>query len=1517
MPYTADDIKRMRKERANRDSVRDSYSSSTKTYTADDIKAMRAARNNPYNIPTTQNASVALPQPSTEPKQTYRYNSIAEYDEALKKAEEGINKGAYNWKNVANAMVNSPLSQAPSTVKAAATQKYTEAEREYEALKKERNLYKNEHILEEMQNKYANNADFASLSGDLTQDEINSLGSREAVSFFESNTRKMKPEEKAIANYIFRTEGAEGLKKYFGEIMPSVNKRSHEARMEEQNKWLDEGVNTDQIENALGPIMGKAVSYAVNKDNFYRNAAASLGTTPANIIGGIGAIGEFIDSKAHGRDYDPYSGAAGLASWAEDTREDVSENITDATGSQYVLPFLYNTGMSVLDSTAGALTMGDAYSVLMGGTAFNSTYRDVVDRGGSESDAIGTALAAGIFEGLFEKVSLDNVLKAKDVTGWKSWIKETLKQGGIEASEEVATEIANIFTDQLINGINSDVQIKIDELRDQGYSETEIASMVAKDLAMQIGEAGLGGFVSGLMMGGTFNSMQYHQLSNMGDYVDRNKLSGIDFSDNENAQSLSKKYGDEWTSKAKSAEIGATYREQLSKSEKGLEKAELDSATDAIAKTYNISQSEAAELADAVLTDKDNRTLKQNRLLNTRFGSAIEDDYNNKEGWYGLDETGKLKNDFSKASNAFEQYSKVVNARKSDAQVSAEKASKALKVGQTNMVNGEEADIISMSQNKDGSYTVKTSKGNYKASDVTVNEKTATALSWSANISNEALKEAYVKNFSGGDINDYDMYARFLFEWGKMGADWSMYYDNVTSVMPKEKAEQLYEAGMEFDKKDLKFTQAAFDIAVAEMKSSKTKKGDFAGGTYENGNFTKDDDFYRNLSRTKKRLYLICKAFADFAGINVQVINDEDIASENGHFVLDRPDGGTVMINLAARPYGDSAYGMHSYVIDTLSHELTHWMRANNEEGYKILEKAISEHLKSKGVYDDLIKNEIENHKKAHPGEKELDELDALEEVIARGCEDMLEDSKTMREVLSTLDVNSLEKLRIAFDKWFDRVETFLDKLMSGFESPNEVIKYLRDEYKTFRKLWVEGIQGAIKNAQTETIEEKETEKFSLKRGFIENMSIEDKINYAKFAKEIKLYKSGKHPTRNHLKVMDYVPDLLLQLGLGQKEVYMTKKHFNNITHKEDPNNPHYHGLTVEEVRQAPVLINHPAIIVDSMTDSTSIVIISPSLDYKKRPIIIALRTDGKAYNINWTDSNFMTTMYGRNNFIAWLNRHIKANKVLYLSKENSQMLKGLGLQLPASLKALGYDNIIQQSQNAVKTMKYPKQMNSDKLSANQEIADERQQNSLNKVVNKVGIEVQDSYAYPKYSDKTWRASEYVTDKTAAIKALAKSMDITEKEAEQYIDDIGSIANQIANDPDRLDYISIEGKSAWVSNPEYGGSLDYSFLCPKRLTYTGTMNAILAKQNDLIFSVDDFLFLRRALISAGYEAPCSFCFVESARARFGKYNQQFLDLAKEEKLAYIPTAEELSNPDKLEEMRQEDKEAQQDLLHAV
>lgn len=186
-----------------------------------------------------------------------------------------------------------------------------------------------------------------------------------------------------------------------------------------------------------------------------------------------------------------------------------------------------------------------------------------------------------------------------------------------------------------------------------------------------------------------------------------------------------------------------------------------------------------------------------------------------------------------------------------------------------------------------------------------------------------------------------------------------------------------------------------------------------------------------------------------------------------------------------------------------------------------------------------------------------------------------------------------------------------------------------------------------------------------------------------------------------------------------------------------------------------------------------------------------------------------------------------------------------------------------------------------------------------------IGMEMRNGYVYNVLSAQTLEKSDYMTDVKKASESLAKAQGISVKKAKEQIQNMLRARDIILSDEERLNYTSIEGKSAWVSNPEYGGNLDFSFLCPKRLPYTGTLNAIMHKHPKLNFSVDNFLWLRRALIEEGVDAPCPYCFVESSRARFGKYNDRFLQIAKEEKLAYIPTNEELLNPDALEKMRSE------------
>ena len=177
--------------------------------------------------------------------------------------------------------------------------------------------------------------------------------------------------------------------------------------------------------------------------------------------------------------------------------------------------FLYDTGMSIVDNAAqmavagvaGAGTAGTGYIVsgLMGTGAAADQMKNILDNGGTNDQAMVGGFAAGVAEALFEKVSIDALLSPKNVTNFKSWAKEALKQGGVEASEEVCTELANMFTDALIRGQDSDFQRAIAYYQTEeggGLSLTEAKKKAYLDAIGQVALAGLGGFISGGVMQG-------------------------------------------------------------------------------------------------------------------------------------------------------------------------------------------------------------------------------------------------------------------------------------------------------------------------------------------------------------------------------------------------------------------------------------------------------------------------------------------------------------------------------------------------------------------------------------------------------------------------------------------------------------------------------------------------------------------------------------------------------------------------------------------------------------------------------------------------------------------------------------------------------------------------------------------------------------------------------------------------------------------------------------------------------
>ena len=152
----------------------------------------------------------------------------------------------------------------------------------------------------------------------------------------------------------------------------------------------------------------------------------------------------------------------------------------------------------------------------------------------------------------------------------------------------------------------------------------------------------------------------------------------------------------------------------------------------------------------------------------------------------------------------------------------------------------------------------------------------------------------------------------------------------------------------------------------------------------------------------------------------------------------------------------------------------------------------------------------------------------------------------------------------------------------------------------------------------------------------------------------------------------------------------------------------------------------------------------------------------------------------------------------------------------------------------------------------------------------------------PMLSERTWTASEYVTEREATAKKISEALGVDMKTAYKYIDDINSIARLIADDRARLDYEPNLDDNATVLKPnsEYKYSVDMSTLCAKRLLFTGTFDAIQRALPNTVFDSEDIVALREMMQDRGYEVACGICYVESTRREIGRITQEFIDRYK-------------------------------------
>ena len=336
---------------------------------------------------------------------------------------------------------------------------------------------------------------------------------------------KLTEEQTAALEVLANTEG----------VPAAAAQADYDRKVAARETLLASGLSEDELSQLVNyqrniPKREKNAERYAKVQEMARNEGekspigGTLLSVPANLLSGIGTVYTAVEKLRNPDTPADYHSPAMLPyAYASGVRGEVTKNLQYDHGD--AAAFAYGVGTSMLDSaaTAALAALGvppAAASATLGGAAATDAMVAAKDRGLDDSHAIVTGVAAGVMESFFEKVSLESLIHMKLPTGTAKqklagMLKNAAIQGGIEGSEEMFTDLANLWWDKVINGDMADVEQRINAYMAGGMSHQEAQQKVVgetiKDIAVDFGAGALAG---GLMGGGNMAVQTAVQHSN-------------------------------------------------------------------------------------------------------------------------------------------------------------------------------------------------------------------------------------------------------------------------------------------------------------------------------------------------------------------------------------------------------------------------------------------------------------------------------------------------------------------------------------------------------------------------------------------------------------------------------------------------------------------------------------------------------------------------------------------------------------------------------------------------------------------------------------------------------------------------------------------------------------------------------------------------------------------------------------------------------------------------------------------
>lgn len=899
----------------------------------------------------------------------------------------------------------------------------------------------------------------------------------------EASWEELKPEEIGTYYYLMNTEGQESAYKFLDSLTTELNRRSTVA----MDKEIEDA-------NALEKILYNVAS------------------VPANLLGGVSGVIEDAVNTVQGKDVNPYSSAHRFSNFATSTRAHTAEDINEWTGNNSFLTIqlgdVYQSLMSGVDSfVAGGLFGSAGASVLLGTNAATAEAKRLYEEGASSSQIAWGGLLAGAAETAFEKISLDRLLDPNIASKTKrQLVKNALIQGGIEASEEAFTEIANKISDIVVRGSQANTIRLIDGYISEGKSQGEATLLALKDVAGDVWQSAVGGFISGGAMGGvsqTANYLQHkaniteqgRQIKNDGGYDALRKLAedvaGVDDTDGK----LINKYMAAADKKQSAKNIGRlseaveTSRINRNKAdivselqEKGLSKKEAKKVAQYMSDTIegvSLSETEQdnfenilannSDVADTwfgiigtVDTDTSSHSINKRNaqhnfgrtgLIETENGIEATDnvtELGNELGKRVVEKTN-LDNDLDNATEEVPGSTIIDAANRGKGTVTSSK--------------GEESNVRvkKISSIENGTINLELDNGDIvKASDVLFNTEdevmlyeTVSKLDLNVQDANAFIEAYYAGN--NMPVQSYVLGFEEAHKYGKYNYPKNQMSQNgFSSILSNSQREFAYDLGKAYGERVVAEKQKALDSNKSTEKLNNNKN---------KGKVSYDDVSRVGLNDRQresiKGLKIISKALGvdihlyesklDADDIRTYTKNDGTVTTANGWYDTNT---GDIYLDINAGVKGDGV------MLFTAAHELTHFIKEWSPAKFKVLADFLMEKYGEKNILvDDLVQRQIS---KAQESGRELSYDEAYEEVIADSCESLLADGDIIKK---------LAELKARDNSLFKKIVSFINDLVAKIKNAyaglnpdsaeGKFVKNMVDEADRLKALFTDALNDA------------------------------------------------------------------------------------------------------------------------------------------------------------------------------------------------------------------------------------------------------------------------------------------------------------------------------------------------------------------------------------------------------------------------------------------------------------------------